>query len=72
MQIKIYLNNCPKFTCSSKTVVFSTKLNQFAPNFFRVKPRHMANSFQLARTITATAIKKYILKQRPIKKITHF
>ena len=33
---------CDTLTCCSKTVIFSTKLNQFVPNFNRVYPRHRA------------------------------
>ena len=36
------LKMCDTLTCCSKTVLFSTKLNQFVPNFNRVYPRHRA------------------------------
>ena len=47
---------CDKLTCCSKTVIFSTKLNQFVPNFNRVLPRHRGILLQLDMSISAIAM----------------
>ena len=35
-KIKIFLNLLDKLTCCSKTVLFSTKLDQFVPKFYKL------------------------------------
>ena len=35
-KIKMSMKLCDKLTWGSKTVIFSIKLNQFVPNFYRV------------------------------------